>query len=60
MKVKPMVDSSSPIVLKNMFTSPSSFNRSVTNFVRIERENARMLHRIAGIMEGDVMTLLNT
>ncbi|CAL8118928.1 unnamed protein product [Orchesella dallaii] len=48
-----MVDCSSPIVLKNIYTSPSAFNRSVSNFVRIERENARMLQRIANIMENE-------
>ncbi|OXA59169.1 E3 SUMO-protein ligase RanBP2 [Folsomia candida] len=51
MGVKPMVDSHAPIVCKNMYSSPAKFNRSITSFVRIERENAIMLQRIATIMK---------
>lgn len=46
-----MVDSHAPIVCKNMYSSPAKFNRSITSFVRIERENAIMLQRIATIMK---------
>ncbi|ODN03193.1 Peptidyl-prolyl cis-trans isomerase [Orchesella cincta] len=53
MTAQPIVDTSNPIVLKNIYTSPTAFNRSVSNFVRIERENARMLQRIANIMESE-------
>jgi len=51
--VKAMVDSSSPIVKKSSYASPANFNKSVAEFVKIERDNARMLHRIATIMEGE-------
>lgn len=57
---KPMVDCSSPIVVRNTYTTPANFNRSVKNFVNIERENARMLARIATIMKEPVLIFLST
>jgi len=49
---KPMVDSSCPYACKNNAVSQTKFNRSLAAFTKIERDNARMLHRIAVIMQG--------
>jgi len=51
---QPLVDSKSPMVPKKSYCSPSFFNRSIATFVKVERENARMLERIAIIMKSPV------
>jgi hypothetical protein len=51
---RPVVDCKSPIVGKTAYASPTNFNRSIAQFVHIERENARMLQRIGTIMKGPV------
>jgi len=55
--IKPVVNTSPPLVARNFFSQPTNFNQRLATFTRIERENAHMVRRIAAILEGGVIYL---